>query len=88
VEAETEVVYGGVGRPAVLGCRVYSAPEAEVKWYRGTMLIEPDNYRYEAVESTAPQRLRSSGIEAPCSQSRITTGTHGLRGSKRSKGTL
>ncbi len=67
VEAETEVVYGGVGRPAVLGCRVYSAPEAEVKWYRGTMLIEPDNYRYEAVVSTASLRPRSSGTEAPFS---------------------
>jgi hypothetical protein len=47
------VVYGGVGRPAVLACRIYSAPEAEVKWYRGTMLIEPDNFRSEVVEYQA-----------------------------------
>ena len=45
VVPEAGVVYGGVGRGASLVCRVYSAPEAEVKWYRGTMLIEPDNVR-------------------------------------------
>ena len=47
VVAEADAVYSGVGRGATLGCRVYSAPEAEVKWYRGTMLIEPDNFRSE-----------------------------------------
>jgi hypothetical protein len=51
VVAEADVVYGSVGRGATLGCRVYSAPEAEVKWYRGTMLIEPDNFRSDDADA-------------------------------------
>ena len=52
VTAEEAVVHTGVGQQAVLVCQVYSSPEAEVVWYRGTLLLEEDNRMYREVVGT------------------------------------
>merc|ERR1719319_394428 len=49
VVAEESVVHTGVGHQAILLCQVHASPEAEVTWYRGTMLLENDNRMYREV---------------------------------------
>ena len=52
VSAEDTVVYTGVGHQAILVCNIHSSPDAEVVWYRGTLLLEPDNRMYREVVGT------------------------------------
>jgi len=52
VTADDGVVHAGVGHQAILACTVHSSPEAEVVWYRGTLLLEPDNRMYREVVGT------------------------------------
>lgn len=52
VTADESVVYTGVGHQAILVCNVHSSPEAEVVWYRGTLLLETDNRMYREVVGT------------------------------------
>jgi len=49
VSAEETVVHAGVGHQAILVCQVHASPEAEVTWYRGTLLMESDNRMYREV---------------------------------------
>lgn len=49
VSAEETVVHAGVGHQAILVCQVHASPEAEVTWYRGTLLMENDNRMYREV---------------------------------------
>jgi len=46
VRAEEGEVNTGVGHQAILVCQVHASPEAEVTWYRNTMLLENDNRMY------------------------------------------
>ena len=46
VLAETETIFTGVGQQAVLVCIVHSSPEADVVWYRGTLMLDNDNRMY------------------------------------------
>lgn len=46
VVAEEQTVFTGVGHQAVLVCEVHASPHAEVVWYRGTLVLEPDNRMY------------------------------------------
>merc|ERR1712025_441915 len=52
VTADESVVHAGVGHQAILACTVHSSPEAEVVWYRGILLLEPDNRMYREVVGT------------------------------------
>jgi len=49
VVAEETIVHAGVGHQAILVCQVHASPEAEVTWYRGTLLMESDNRMYREV---------------------------------------
>ena len=46
VTAEEATVFTGVGHQAVLVCNVHSSPEAELVWYRGSLMLENDNRMY------------------------------------------
>ena len=46
VTAEEATVFTGVGHQAVLVCHVHSSPEAELVWYRGSLVLENDNRMY------------------------------------------
>lgn len=46
VSAEEATVFTGVGHQAVLVCNVHSSPEAELVWYRGSLMLENDNRMY------------------------------------------
>ena len=39
-------MFTGVGHQAVLVCNVHSSPEAELVWYRGSLMLENDNRMY------------------------------------------
>ncbi|XP_023343155.1 protein amalgam [Eurytemora carolleeae] len=44
VWVEQDVVQGGLGEQATLVCRVQGYPIPDIRWYRGTMLLETDNH--------------------------------------------
>jgi len=52
VTSTEAVLYTGIGHQAILVCNVHSFPEAEVVWFRGTLLLETDNRMYMEVVGT------------------------------------
>ena len=45
VKAELATVHAGVDYQVELVCVVYSEPEADVLWYKDTMLLDPNGRR-------------------------------------------
>ena len=46
VKPERNEVHGGLGHQVELVCVVYSEPEADVLWYKDTMLLDSNGQRY------------------------------------------
>ena len=80
VTAVESVVHTGVGHQAILACTVHSSPEAEVVWYRGTLLLETDNRMYREVVGTRHTLVLHHVREEEFTQYRCqatnTLGTH------------
>ena len=80
VTAVESVVHAGVGHQAILACTVHSSPEAEVVWYRGTLLLETDNRMYREVVGTRHTLVLHHVREEEFTQYRCqatnTLGTH------------
>ena len=78
--AVESVVHAGVGHQAILACTVHSSPEAEVVWYRGTLLLENDNRMYREVVGTRHTLVLHHVREEEFTQYRCqatnTLGTH------------
>ena len=46
IEVEQSWIRTGSGIEAQVSCSVHSEPRAEVRWYKDTMLLEPNNNRH------------------------------------------